>query len=108
MTSPLPLPDWVPWWVHLAIIIAILLFALLFMLMPFSVFGIKARLDGIEAQLDELHGEIRSIALRLPDSGMDDRFESDPYGRPPIPPSRYGQGRMEPRIVRPGRTEPRL
>jgi hypothetical protein len=104
MTSPLPLPDWVPWWVHLVIIVTILLFGLLFLLMPFSVFGVKARLDGIEAQLDELLGEIRSMSLRLPDNGMED----DPYGRPPVQAPRSGQGRMEPRIIRPGRTEPRL
>jgi hypothetical protein len=108
MTSPLPLPDWVPWWVHLVLIVAILLFALLFLLMPFSVFGVKARLDTVEAQLDELLGEIRSLSLRLPDGGMDE----DPYARPPVAspaqPPRYGQRRMEPRIIRPGRSEPRL
>ena len=110
MTSPLPLPDWVPWWVHLVIIIAVLLFGLLFLLMPFSVFGVKARLEGIEARLDELQGEIRSLALRLPEAGLEeDQYGATSYIRPPIPPARYGQDRAEPRIVRPGRrTEPRL
>ena len=105
MTSPLPLPDWVPWWVHLAIILVVVLFGLLFLLMPFSVFGTKARLEGIEARLDEIQGEIRSLALRLPDVVYEDEREGDlGYGRPPMPPRR-----AEPRIVRPpGRTEPRL
>ena len=67
MTSPLPLPDWAPWWVHLVILLAGLLFALLFLLMPFSVFGVKARLEGVEARLDEIQGEIRSLSLRLPE-----------------------------------------
>ena len=106
MTSPLPLPEWVPWWVHLVLILGMLLFGLLFLMMPFSVFGVKARLEGVEARLDEIQGEIRSLALRLPEMppGLDD--DTDPYARPPIPPA---PRRAEPRIVRPsGRTEPRL
>ena len=105
MTSPLPLPEWVPWWVHLVLILAILLFGLLFLMMPFSVFGVKARLEGVEALLYEIQGEIRSLALRLPElpPEMD---EADAYARPPIPPA---PRRAAPRIVRPpGRTEPRL
>lgn len=108
MTSPLPLPDWVPWWVHLAIILVALLFGLVFLLMPFSVFGVKARLEGLEARLDEIQGEIRSLSLRLPDPGYDDSYGPghQPHGRPPIPPAR-----IAPRIVRPdpnARSEPRL
>ena len=113
MTSPLPLPDWVPWWVHLVLLLGLLLFGLLFLLMPFSVFGVKARLEGVEARLDEIQGEIRSLALRLPEPlggdggyvGPDGGME---YGRttPPIPPA---PRRAEPRVVRPAdRTEPRL
>lgn len=113
MTSPLPLPDWVPWWVHLVLLLGILLFSLLFLLMPFSVFGVKARLDGVEARLDEIQGEIRSLALRLPepldaDTGyVGPDMERGGYGgAPPIPPA---PRRAEPRVVRPGtRTEPRL
>ena len=44
----------------LAGLAALLLLALCVALMPFSVFGLKARLDAIEAQLDELRAEIRS------------------------------------------------
>ena len=111
MTSPLPLPDWVPWWVHLVILLAGLLFAILFLLMPFSVFGVKARLEGMEVRLDEIQGEIRSLALRLPEpAGMPDDAYRVPDGRPPIPPAPY---RADPRGDRPadrpsGRSEPRL
>ena len=38
-----------------------------FLMMPFSVFGLKSRLDAIEAQLDDVQQEIRSLALRLPE-----------------------------------------
>ena len=108
MTSPLPLPDWVPWWVHLVILIAAVLFGLLFLLMPFSVFGVKARLEGVEARLDEIQGEIRSLSMRLPEPAdvSDEYVHPDDRGRlrPPIPPA---PRRTEPRRV-PGRSEPRL
>ena len=109
MTSPLPLPDWVPLWVHVVILLTALLFALLFLLMPFSVFGVKARLEGVEARLDEIQGEIRSLALRLPEPiepGLD-YVTPDERGRswPPIPPAAQ---RAEPPVIRRGRTEPRF
>ena len=112
MNSPLPLPDWVPWWVHLVLLLAILLFGLLFLLMPFSVFGVKARLEGVEARLDEIQGEIRSLALRLPEPLAEDYADSEERAyraaRPPIPPAAAypevrGAGQR-----RPGRAEPRL
>ncbi len=39
--------------------------ALAYLLMPFSVFGLKGRLDRMEAQLEELTGELRSLSQRL-------------------------------------------
>ncbi len=109
MMSPLPLPDWMPWWAHLAILLAILFFALMFVLMPFSVFGTKSRLEGLEARLDEIHGEIRSLALRLPELPYRDTEEEirvRPHNvfRPPIPPAPTQPGEPQ----RGGRTEPRL
>jgi hypothetical protein len=89
-------PTWLPWWVPLAVLIPLSLYALLFLLMPFSVFGVKGRLEGVEARLDEIQGEIRSLALRLPEL---ERYERDPRAieqpprrwadddRPPIPPA---------------------
>jgi hypothetical protein len=112
MTSPLPLPDWVPWWVHLAVLLALLFVAIMFALMPFSVFGTKSRLEAIEIRLDEIQAEIRSLALRLPESSLMDE-DAQPgfrprYGRrlPPIPPAPLQPVRREP--GRPSRTEPRL
>ena len=125
MTSLLPLPEWVPPWAQLAILIAILLFGLMFLLMPFAVFGVKGRLDLLEARLDEIQGEIRSLALRLPEPGLDDApampdraplggrgshagSDHDGYGsqRPPIPPAPQDR-RPLPGPSR-ARTEPRL
>ncbi len=110
MTSPLPLPDWVPWWVHLAILLAVLFAALMFVLMPFSVFGTKSRLEAIEARLDEIQGEIRSLSLRLPEPSLaeeEEEYRSAPRGlRPPIPPAPALAQRTAP--PRAGRTEPRL
>ncbi len=115
MNSPLPLPDWVPWWVHLVLLLAALLFGLLFLMMPFSVFGVKARLEGVEARLDEIQGEIRSLAMRLPEPAElfgpgDDYVQPDDRarGRPPIPPA---PRRADPRRTTSqagGRSEPRL
>ncbi len=42
----------------------VLLFALAFLLMPFSVFGVKGRLDSLEAQIDALHEDLRMLSLR--------------------------------------------
>jgi hypothetical protein len=97
MTLPFTLPDWLPWWVTLVVIVPALLFLLAFLFMPFSVFGVKGRLEGVEARLDEIQGEIRSLALRLPERL--ERYERDPRAleppprrwaeddRPPIPPA---------------------
>ena len=67
MTMPFTFPDWMPWWMQLAITIAALLVGLAFLAMPFSVFGLKSRLDNIDARLDEMAGEMRTLALRLPE-----------------------------------------
>ncbi len=132
MTSPLPLPEWVPPWAQLPILIAALLFGLMFLLMPFAVFGVKGRLDLLEARLDEIQGEIRSLALRLPEPGLDDAGampgraslgvrsgladagrpagpEYDDYGsqRPPIPPAPQDRRPLSGGPSR-ARTEPRL
>lgn len=120
MTSPLPLPDWVPWWVHLVLLLAVLFFAVLFLLMPFSLFGARARLDLIEARLDEIQGEIRALSLRLPEpvSGhaeehdlMEDEDEEDGPARhrlrPPIPPPPRRPAASAASAAR-RRTEPRL
>jgi hypothetical protein len=139
MNLPFVLPDWVPWWVPLVVLVPALLYALAFLFMPFSVLGVKSRLEVMEARLDEIQQEIRHLALRLPAGRQEADFE-DTYApmppanrrestvseRPPIPPAaqdlhrtdpppgrqpppiiRPG-GRLEPRIERPQRPEPRV
>jgi hypothetical protein len=54
-----------PEWTGLLILVIGLLCAAAFLLMPFSVFGVKARLEAIEVQLDEIQAEIRSLAIHL-------------------------------------------
>jgi hypothetical protein len=111
------LPDWV----GLVLLLLLSLVALAYLLMPFSVFGVKGRLDAIEAQLDEIQTEMRSLALRLPDPGRrrtpleNDWVEPTATGRsvsesaapraqpPVLPPAAWpernsGQGRAEPRL----------
>jgi hypothetical protein len=39
---------------------------LLALLVPFSTFGLRGRLEAIEAQMDDIQHEIRSLAMRLP------------------------------------------
>jgi hypothetical protein len=100
MNMPFVLPDWVPWWVPLVLLVPTLLYALAFLFMPFSVLGVKTRLEVIEVRLDEIQQEIRHLALRLPAGRQELDFE-DVYAppqrlqrrpdtfadRPPIPPA---------------------
>lgn len=100
MTLPFSLPDWLPWWVPIVVLVPALLYSLLFLLMPFSVIGLKGRMEAIEARLDEIQGEIRALVLRMPEQrgrGLDwndpmppippVRAEDDRPLRPPIPPA---------------------
>ena len=135
MTLPFTLPDWLPWWVPIVLLVPALLYALAFLFMPFSVIGVKSRLEVIEARLDEIQGEIRHLALRLPEMGrvadydeiyppeapQPPRRTSPPITRPPIPPAAHeldddDPSDLPPRPVRGdderrpsgGRSEPRL
>ncbi len=102
MLLPFTFPDWMPVWLQLALVVGSILVGLAFLAMPFSVFGIKSRLDAIEERLDELQGEIRALSLRLrePDRGPYDaptitrtapapvQAEPAPLAqRPPVPPA---------------------
>ncbi|MBY0339384.1 MAG: hypothetical protein K2X11_22415 [Acetobacteraceae bacterium] len=55
------LPDWT----GLVLLLILLLLGACLLLMPFSVFGVKGRLDAIEAQLDEMRAEIRALGARM-------------------------------------------
>ena len=81
MVAMLGLPSWVPWWLPLLVLVPGVVWMLAMLPMPFAVLGLRGRLEGIEARLDELQQEIRSLALRLP--------EPDPTTRRvPVPPRR--------------------
>jgi hypothetical protein len=112
-----------PWWLQLLVVVVAILLGLAFLFMPFSVFGVKSRLEAVEARLDEIQGEIRSLALRLPEPGRGIGYEDEPVLRasapiqpqraaPPIPPASWeSDGRASLRAAgRPGssRAEPRL
>jgi hypothetical protein len=119
LAAQLTLPG-LPDWSGLVVLVVLLLVALAYLLMPFSVFGVKGRLDAIEAQLDEIQTEIRTLALRMPEPGRarrppveDDwaeppvairRAEPEPQPRatPPVPPPAAWPdargGRAEPRV----------
>ena len=130
MTFPFALPDWLPWWVPLVLLIPALLYALAFLFMPFSVIGVKGRLDVLEARLDEIQNEIRHLALRLPEPGQhvdfDEIYHPGPVEpvrraplvvtRPPIPPATHeledggiaADRPPPPPQARPVRRDPRL
>src|SRR3954471_9377829 len=96
MTLPISLPDWLPSWVPIAVLVPALLYLLVFLLMPFSVIGVKGRLEAIEERLDEIQGEIRTLGLRMPES----REGGSSWAAPPppiAPPPRF----EDERLVRP-------
>ncbi|MGG5887930.1 hypothetical protein ACLF3G_12390 [Falsiroseomonas sp. HC035] len=89
LASALVIPG-LPDWVGLVVLVVLALVALAYLLMPFSVFGLKGRLEAIEAQLDEIQTEIRSLTARMPEPGRrrapveDDWAEPPKAARPPI------------------------
>ena len=92
MTLPFALPDWLPWWVPIVLLVPLLLYALAFLFMPFSVIGVKGRLDVIEARLDEIQGEIRHLALRLPEVGRAADYDEIYAPEPTVQPRRATAG----------------
>lgn len=87
------LPDWT----GLLALLVLLLLGLAFVLMPFAVFGVKGRLDAVEAQLEALTAELRASRLQEPQRRTvvaDDwsepltprRATDVPTRPPPVPP----------------------
>src|SRR4051812_49873501 len=87
LASRLAIPG-LPDWTGLVALLLLLLAGLAYLLMPFSVFGLKGRLDSIEAQLDEIQAEIRSLSLQL--SGAPRRAGAEGLGGLPSPPRAVG------------------
>ena len=119
MTLPFTLPDWMPWWLPIVLLVPALLYALAFLFMPFSVIGVKSRLEVIEARLDELQGEIRHLALRLPELGRAADYDEiyaperpaevrrqPVQTRPPIPPAAHDLEERPRMAAREPRREP--
>ena len=109
MTLPFAVPDWMPGWLFLALAIPALLWFLAFLMVPFNVFGVKARLETLENELEELNEQIRVMQLRaagnlpaitpgrnaetyddLPNFAQlkRNRVEAAPAPEPPPPPKR--------------------
>lgn len=91
-------PDWLPWWVPILVLVPALLYVLAFVAMPFAVFGVKGRLEAVEARLDEIQGEIRTLALRMPEPVHHARYDDAIYAPPP---TALARSRAEPVMSRP-------
>jgi hypothetical protein len=61
---PFALPDWMPGWMFLLLAVPVLLYLLMFLLMPFSVFGVKSRIESLEAQIEALQDDLRMMSMR--------------------------------------------
>lgn len=120
MTFP-ALPDWLPWWVPILVLIPLGLWGLAMLVLPFSVIGLKPRLEGMEARLDDIQADIRALVLRLPESAAermsyaaspipDTGYVQPDRVRPPIPPAPPAQqsGGFVPRQPRAPDATPRL
>jgi len=111
MSNFIQLPVDLPWWAALAILVPAAIYALLLLAMPFSVFGLKSRLDQIEGQLGEMREELQAIAARLPIRAQ----AAPPSARiaeaaaEPVPePARPVRAEREPEPAPRPRAEPRL
>ena len=105
-----------PSWVGFILLLAIVVSALSLLAMPYSVFGVKSRLEAIEAEIADLRSEIRTL-IRQPPAAMPARATEEEWVAPP---TRAAARQVEePRIAPPvpppparaerrGRAEPRL
>ncbi|OYV40585.1 MAG: hypothetical protein B7Z81_01920 [Acidocella sp. 20-61-6] len=116
MTSlPFALPDWMPGWVFLILALIGLLWLLAFLLMPFSVIGVKSRIEALEAEVASLREDLRLMGMRasgalpsvsrvesyddVPNFGSLKRAQAKPAEPPELP------ARTRPPIITP---EPRI
>lgn len=84
MTLPFDIPPWVPWWVPIMVLIPVILYALVLFVMPFSVIGVKGRLEALDERLDDIQLELRNLAQRLPEPIVTRGFEDSGYTPPPV------------------------
>lgn len=115
MSIPFALPDWLPWWAVTLAMAPVLIYALMVFIVPFNTFGVKDRLDVLEARLDEIQNDIRQLSIHPREVRAPDPDER--YAPPARPASARGEAyeaeeprRAAPRRAseRPTRAEPRL
>ena len=99
-----------PEWSGLVALLVLAMVALTWLLMPFSVFGLKSRLEILEAHLDEIHSELRALGMRLadlprPGPGVAGDYLEVPVPRREPPPAPRPTPPVPPPAARP---EPRL
>jgi len=96
------LPEWLPWWAVMLAAIPAFVWALAFLLLPFNGFGVKDRLDLIDARLDEIQAELRLLNHRVTAAPHGEPAETPPPMRPaarePDPPEPERPARAEPRL----------
>jgi hypothetical protein len=102
--SALPaLPEWLPGWAAGLIVAVVALYLLVLLAMPFSVFGLKGRLEEIEARLEEIESTLHELVRRLPigrdikPEDADEVVVQRPVPPSPQPPHNAAQ-RREPRL----------
>lgn len=105
MTLPFTFPSWMPDWLGLILLLVGLLYVLAMLVMPFSVFGVKSRLEAIEEQLDQVQEELRILTMRLPEPLRGVAIDETPYDpitrgstRRSVPPRNAPARRIEPRL----------
>ena len=99
------LPEGLPTWaIGLALAIGGL-YLLVLLAMPFSVFGLKGRLDAIEARLDDIQADLHTLARRRGVT-LEDYEDPPPVAAPP--PVRRAEPPPPPRPAAPARSEPKL
>lgn len=108
LATRLTLPG-LPDWTGLVALLVLALLALCLVVMPFSVFGVKGRLDNIEAQLDEIRAELRVLAARMPEARRPDwRGEATVDLPTPVPRPDPSYSSQHPTIYPGGRAEPKI
>jgi hypothetical protein len=125
LNLPFVLPDWLPGWAIVLVALPVLLWGLAFLMVPFSVFGVKSRLESLEAQLDQMQDDLRIMGMRMsgalppvtradyvddvPDFGLlkKSRASYTPEPRAAQPPrDAYAQGLDQPAAPRRATPEP--